>query len=124
MKHEEMIILLAKTGLLFANCDGEYHANEHAFIVNYIKTLQENSILSDNIEKILMELLNKKITLEKVLSDTNHLLKDFNITEQNAIVNNLYTFILNVIDADNRRDPKEQEYLKQWCAYFPTIIKD
>lgn len=123
MKTDEMILLLAKTGLFFANCDGEYSESEKSFITEYIRGMKKQSILSDEVEQLLLDMSGHDISFEEVLADTDRLLGEFNPTEQQAIAESIRNFIRKVIEADSRLDRNEELYLGRWDAHFQPLLK-
>lgn len=124
MKTDEMVLLLAKIGSFFANCDGEYSDDEKVFITNYIQTMRSNSVLSDSTEIQLLETTNHNISYNEIISDTENLLKDFNPTEQHAIIKSISDFIQKVIEADNHVNKNEELYFKQWSNHFNSFLKN
>lgn len=124
MKTDDMILLLAKTGLFFANCDGEYSDREKKFISDYIQMMKNKSVLSSSNEQILLNLENHEISFDEILIDTENLLVGFNSTEQQAIVENILDFIQKVINADNRVDKNEEWYLAKWSAHFQMFLSN
>lgn len=124
MKTDDMIFLLAKTGLFFANCDGEYSDYEKKFISNYIQMMKNESVLSSSSEQKLLNIENHRISFEEILIDTENLLVDFNSTEQQAIVESILDFIQKVINADNRVEKNEERYLAQWSAHFQSFLNN
>lgn len=124
MKTDNMIILLAKTGLFFAKCDGEYSDHEKAFISDYIQMMKNKSVLSSESEQQILEMENRKLSFDEILLDTDKLLEGFNPTEQKAIVESIRDFIQKVIEADNRIDKNEKQYFEQWLAHVQPFLNN
>ena len=124
MKTDDMILLLAKTGLFFANCDGEYHNSEKRFITDYIQAMKDKSVLSDHVERLLLETASHEYTFDETLSGTDKLIEGFNRFEQQVLVKRIRDFIQKVIEADNCIDKSEERYLEQWSDHFKTLLND
>lgn len=117
-KKYEMMALLAKTGLFFANCDGNYDRSEQRFISAYIETLSENEHIPNTISSMLHDTIKQTYTLETILSDTRAHLTGFNSDECHAIIRVIKDFITRLIAADGRIDSNEQRYFNEWMLFF------
>lgn len=117
-KKYEMMVLLAKTGLFFAHCDGEYDRSEERFITDYIRNLSENEHIPDSIMVMLHDTIKHVYTLDTILEDTRALLEGFNKDECRAIIQVIKDFITRLIVADGRIDSNEQQHFNEWMLFF------
>jgi len=123
MKAEEkMMLILAESGLFFANCDGEYDDSEQQFISDFIANLAKKYTVTTDIKTMLAATLNERYTLDTILSNTSELLSEFCLEEQKAILKVIQEFIRKVIEADGRIDTNEQMYFNQWKDYFSKLL--
>ena len=111
----KVITLAAKTGLFFANADGDYDIREKEFIESYISKLESIGPV-DEVRGSLESILNQNPTLDEVIADTNNLLADFNGFERALIKATLTQFIQKVIACDGEKCEAEMENFKAWKA--------
>lgn len=113
----EMAILVAKTGVFFAKCDGVYDEREKEFIGNFIAELKKSeSDVTDDALAIAAKSADSKYTLSEIISATKVYLTPFNPDEKKAILDTLSEFISSVIKADSVLLDKETENYAQWKA--------
>lgn len=117
-KKYEMMALMAKTGLFFANCDGNYDPKEQKFISIYIQTLSDNEHIPDEISSLLQDTIKHTFTLEMILSDTRTLLTGFNPDECREIIRVIKDFISQLIAVDGHIDSNKQRYFNEWLQSF------
>jgi len=109
----KVILLAAKTGLYFANVDGEYDVKEKEFIDNYIQKLSEIGPIDDVKEEI-EALVGQTFTLDEVVADTRDLLEDFSGLEKMLIRSTLNQFAKKIIKADGEQAPVEKTAYAMW----------
>lgn len=110
------IKLMAKSGLFFANCDGEVSIHEKEFIKNFLGSILEVGTIDDGLKNDVKDTLNHTYTLEDIIEETKQLVDGFNDDERKAILVTMSGFISKVISADGRFDPKEHGNYTQWKA--------
>ncbi|MBM6993449.1 MAG: hypothetical protein I3J02_09340 [Prevotella sp.] len=113
-----IVRLMAKTGLFFANADGNYAASENRYLDKFIANIEGVGDLEDELREEIKQSLNQKFTLDEVVDDTRELLNGFSATEQKAILHALHSFISDVIRADEKLHPLEKENFKAWEKAF------
>lgn len=116
----KMAILIAKTGIFFANCDGEYDKKEHDFITRYVHELEQEENISEEVKFTITQTLSHKYTYDEIVTETRELLKNFNEVEQQAITEKLQEFITAVIHADNILHPQEAALFEKWKQDFTS----
>lgn len=113
----EMAILVAKTGLFFANCDGVYDEREQKFIENFIAELRnEKSDVTDDALALIAKSIGSIYTLSEIISETKAYLAQFNSDEKKAILDVFSDFISKVINADSVLVQQETDNFAQWKA--------
>ena len=113
-KLADTIKLMAKTGLFFANADGEYTESEKKFVTDFILGIENIGDMEVGLKAQIMDTVNHSYTLDEIITETNALLEGFTSQEQKAIRTSLKAFINNVIQADGVRCKAEQENYIAW----------
>jgi hypothetical protein len=116
-----VIKLVAKTGLFFANVDGEYDTKEREFIENFIANIEEVGSIEDELKDDVKDTLNHTYTLDDIVSDTKALIDGFNDEESDAILKTLNAFVTNVIKADGKVVDEEATTYNEWRAQLGII---
>lgn len=112
-KIAEVIDLMAKAGLFFANVDGQYEGGEKKFIEKYLGKLAEFGDV-DDLKGKLEGYLNETFTLEQIIDETKELVKDFSKVEKAAILASIATFIQKVIKSDGDKESAEVAAYAAW----------
>ncbi len=111
----KMAILIARTGVFFANCDGNYDERERMFIKNFVAELKKSeSDVTDDALATVAESLDSVYTLSEIIAETKSYLTAFNPNEKKALLDVLSDFISKVINADSVLSDKETENFAQW----------
>lgn len=110
----ETIKLMAKAGLFFANCDGDFEQRERHFIDAFLEGILEVGEISDDLKGDVKDTLNHKYTVDGIIEDTKHLVEGFNADERKAILFTISQFILKVIATDEKVDSIERENYIKW----------
>lgn len=113
-KLADTITLMAKTGLFFANADGQYTESEKKFITDFVLGIEKVGDMEEALKAQVMDTVNHAYTLEGVVAETKALLGGFNPDEQLAIKKSLRAFANQVIMADGNRCTTEQENYINW----------
>lgn len=111
-------ILVARTGVFFANCDGEYDKLEDKFISEFILQMIKDGIEIEDSLKELIDIKSEKCTIDDVINSTKELLNQVNADERQQVVDMLKDFIEKVINVDGVVHPNEEKYFNQWKAEF------
>lgn len=111
-------ILVARTGVFFANCDGEYDKLEDKFISEFVLQMIKDGIEIEDSLKELIDIKSEKCTIDDVINSTKELLHQVNGEERTQIVDMLKDFIEKVINADGVVHPNEEKYFNQWKSEF------
>ena len=111
-------ILVARTGVFFANCDGEYDKLEDKFISGFVLQMIKDGIQIEDSLKELIDIKSEKCTIDDVINSTKELLHQVNGEERTQIVDMLKDFIEKVINADGVVHPNEEKYFNQWKSEF------
>ena len=64
------IKLMAKSGLFFANCDGEVSIHEKEFIKNFLGSILEVGTIDEGLKNDVKDTLNHTYTLEDIIEET------------------------------------------------------
>ena len=110
----ETIKLMAKAGLFFANCDGDFEQRERHFIDAFLNGILEVGEIEDNLKEDVKDTLNHKYTVEGIIADTQHLIEGFNADERKAILFTISQFIHKVIATDEKVNDVERENYIKW----------
>lgn len=112
------IKLMAKTGLFFANCDGEFSSRERDFINAFLAGIVEVGDIDDQLKSDIKDTLNHSYTLEGIIDETSQLIEGFNEDERKAILFTISQFILKVIATDEKEESKERDCYEKWKQTF------
>lgn len=110
----DTIKLMAKTGLFFANADGNYSESEKKFITDFILGIEQVGDLEIGLKAQVLDTVNHSYTFEEIVAETRQVLDGFSKQEQEAIKKSLKAFVNEVINIDGERKKVEQEYYLQW----------
>ena len=116
IKHTQ--ILVARTGVFFANCDGEYDKLEDKFISEFILQMIKDGIEIEDSLKELIDIKSEKSSIDDVINFTKEFLSQVNEDERHQVVDMLKDFIEHVINADGVIHPNEEKYFNQWKDEF------
>lgn len=108
------IKLMAKSGLFFANCDGQVSIHERDFIHNFLRSILEVGEIDETLKLDVVDTLNHTYTLDEIIRETKELVDGFNDDERKAILVTMSGFIQKVISSDGRFDPTEHGNYTQW----------
>ena len=111
-------ILVARTGVFFANCDGNYDKLEGKFISEFILQMIKDGIEIEDSLKELIDIKSEKCTIDDVINSTKEFLSSLTEEESSKTVELMSDFIEKVINADGVVHPNEVKYFEQWKAEF------
>ncbi len=117
-KLENVVRLMAKTGLFFANCDGQYAQPEKDFIKSFIAQIEQVGTIDEELKREVTGAIDRKYTLEEIVRDTQEVLEGFNRDEQKAILLTIDAFVAKVIKADKRMAEAENANRMAWKKHF------
>lgn len=110
----DTIKLMAKAGLFFANCDGNFAERERDFLESFVGNIEAVGDISDELKAEVKDTLNHTYNLDDIVKETLQLVEGFNDDERKAILVTTSLFIHKVIIADQKSDSKEMELFEQW----------
>ncbi len=110
----DTIKLMAKAGLFFANCDGNFAERENDFLNNFVSGIESVGDISDELKNEVKDTLNHTYDLDGIVKETQQLIEGFNDDERKAILVTMSLFIRKVIMADKRVETKERENYELW----------
>ena len=110
----ELSILLAKTGVFFANSDGNFSSHEKDYISNFLQQLKKFNAISNPVEKQIEKICDDKISFDNLINDTKSLIVKIEPEEKDTFIQQLDMFIQGIIEIDGTTRPKEMEYYKKW----------
>lgn len=113
-----VIKLMARTGLFFANVDGQYDSKEQEFIENFIAGIEQIGELEPELKADVTDSLNHSYELPAIIEATKDLVDGFSEQERAAILGSIQSFIERVINIDGEMHPAEAENFNQWKAAF------
>lgn len=117
--NDTAVILLVKTGLFFANCDGVYDETERKFIENFLSELDNGGYsVSGETRELAVKALDSSYSFSDIISETKTYLQEFNEAERHAILDSFAEFIGKVIKADSIVSEQEQRFFLQWKKEF------
>ena len=105
---------MAKTGLFFANCDGNFDKREHDFIDNFLSGIQSVGDIDDELKNDVLDTLNHRYTLDGIVEETRQLVDGFNDDERKAILVTISQFVLKVLSKDKRIESLERANYEEW----------
>ena len=106
--------LMAKTGLFFANCDGNFDKREHDFIDHFLSGIQSVGDIDDELKNDVLDTLNHRYTLDGIVEETCQLVDGFNDDERKAILVTISQFVLKVLSKDKRIESLERANYEEW----------
>lgn len=113
-KLKEIQLLVAKTGVFFANCDGEYDKKEKEFIAKFILNMIHKGIDIDESLNELIDVKHSNISIEEVVLETKEFLNSIDREEQILTISMMKEFIERLINIDGVKHEKEVEYFNKW----------
>jgi len=113
-----VVKLMAKMGVFFANADGIYMDRENQYIKKFLSSIERIGDITTELKGEVYGVLESKHTLHEVIADTRGLLEGFNVEERQAILKAIKSFIKKVIRADGHVHPLEKENYKLWKQAF------
>lgn len=113
-----VVKLMAKTGLFFANADGQYSDREAQYLNDFIGGIEQIGDLDEALRQEVKGALGHAYTHEEIFAETEALLDGFNSDERKAIVASIRGFINKVIRADGKVHPTEEAHYKAWKEAF------
>lgn len=117
-KRKELQLLIAKTGVFFANCDGEYDKLEDKFISEFILAMFHDGIeMTDSLKEII-DIKNKKFTIDEIINCTKEFFEVLSEDKKTIAIDILKDFIVKIINADGVVHPNEEKYFNQWKSEF------
>ncbi len=117
-KLKEIQILVARTGVFFANCDGEYDKLEDKFISGFILQMIKDGIEIEDSLKELIDIKSEKCSIDDIINSTKEFLNQVTEEEQTTTIDLMKDFIEKVINADGVIHPNEEKYFNQWKSEF------
>ncbi len=112
------IKLMAKTGLFFAHCDGNYSDHEYRFINGFLEGILEVGDIEDSLKEEIKDSVNHTYTIDGIIEETANIVNGFNEDERKAILFIISQFILKVIVADDSIADEEKANFEKWKAAF------
>ena len=117
-KVKEVQILIARTGVFFAGCDGNHDELEDKFISEFILKMMDKGIEVKDSMKELIDIKSEKCSIDDVINSTKEFLAQVNEDEKPQVVDMLKGFIEKLINVDGVLHPNEVKYFDQWKDEF------
>ena len=111
----DVIKLTAKTGLMFANCDGVYSDREKDFIEGFIAGIEQFGDVDEQLKADVRDTLNHQYELYPVIAETKAFLDGFNALEKALILRAINDFAKKVIIADGETREAEKNNYDIWA---------
>lgn len=113
-KQEFLAILLAKLGVFFASCDGEYDQGEKKFIHNFVSALLTNQIITDETRKIIEGIEDMHYSINDIIQESRQFSQILDDDESESCLLAIKDYIKNLIEVDGVIHPAEAENFKLW----------
>lgn len=110
---EELVLLLIKISLFFANCDGNYDPREKAFIKKYLKSLEISHIIEAGAYENEAETINYS-NIDDIVAEMQEFISKLKDEERTPFITMVDDYIKGIIKADNVIDPHETFYYNMW----------
>ena len=110
----KVVKLMAKTGLYFAHCDGNYSQSEKDFLEAYVSGIELIGSIDDDVKQSVYSTFDNTYTLEEIVFETEEVLDGLSAKEQGFILFEIEKFIKKVIHLDDNVESKEQLELRKW----------
>lgn len=111
---EDVIKLVAKTGLFFAKVDGHYSEREREFLKSYTAQLVNAGGTEEEVRRILGDMEQQNITLDEVVADTRQVLAQLTPNDARIVRLMLYSYINDVVTADGDDCAAEKAAFVAW----------
>lgn len=112
----KVVKLMAKTGLYFAHCDGNYSQSEKDFLEAYVSGIEMIGAIDDEVKQSVYSTFDSTYTLEEVVNETEDVLEGFEPKDRGTILTEMKHFINKVIRLDEKLNTKEQAEYEKWKA--------
>lgn len=114
-KEDRLVMLLAKTGVFFANCDNNYDEKEHSFIIKFTQQMVDNSFMTAKIKEDIEHMNTHSISIDMLIRETEDFIEELLKADEKKIFIELFKeFIEGVISSDKVLHTKESEYFEMW----------
>ncbi len=110
----KVVKLMAKTGLYFASCDGDYSQSEKDFLEAYVSGIESIGSIDDELKQSVYSTFDKTYSLEEIVEDTKEMVDGFEPEQRTAVLKEMQQFIIKVIRLDNKVDSKEEAEFVKW----------
>ena len=110
----KVVKLMAKRGLYFANCDGDYRQSEKDFLEAYVSGIEAIGAIDDEVKQSVFATFNNTYSLEEIVEETKEMVDGFEPEQRAAILTEMQNFIIKVIRLDNKVDSKEKDEFVKW----------
>ena len=117
-KRKELQLLIAKTGVFFANCDGEYDKLEDKFISEFILAMIKDGIEIEDSLKEVIDIKSEKYTIDDIINSTKEFFEVLSEDKKTIVIDILKDFIEKIINADGVVHSNEEKYFNQWKSEF------
>lgn len=121
--HNDFISIVARIGLFFAHCDGEYHPKERSFIRRFLINLQTKGLVNDEDIKELETLQNETPSLEQITEESADFLLAQPVKTRAELYEMMKQFIESVIKADGVLQQEENDSFDFWKHHINNILK-
>lgn len=117
---EQLVELLIKIGLFFANCDGDYDPKEKKFIYNFLRNLEFNHILvPGTYDKEKLENVAPG-NIDSIMVEMKNFVNKLQEEEKKLFMDLVDDYIQGIIKADNIIDSHETYYYYIWKDKFKS----
>jgi hypothetical protein len=118
---DEFILLAVKIAVHIAKCDSDFSFMEHREIDRYIGQLNSSPIVPQIIKDRIEEIKNSNLSFDQLVAETKSFLHQYcNVQNQNEVVLCIQNLIIDMIHADGKVHPAEEEFLTSWQRIFPV----
>lgn len=123
-KNKELLILMAKTGIFFAQADGQVDKKEREAISAFLDNMNDEMDLMEDVPALMNRYFSQNLSLDDVVAATNRYLEGYNEFERKSLLNSVSRFIENVISADGVKSLEEKQFYLGWQQRLGLVSID
>lgn len=112
----KVVKLMAKTGLYFAHCDGDYSQSEKDFLESYVSGIEMIGSIDDELKQSVYSTFDHTYSLDEIVGESREVVDVFPADQRQVILKEMLHFIEKVICIDKKIDTAERTEYMKWKA--------